>query len=151
MNVYFGKQLNAIQYIGEEDRIARELLTIPLPTVKKGDILIVSEQTAKFLSRPGSPFEIVDITSFFHSEQTMPQVSDDAIAKVTKLNETIIELEGQLKIKEDELEAYELRENQEIEDLKKLNQELNKKLDEINKSETTKVKKTTKATKEETL
>ena len=149
MKVHKAKSLEVIQFTGEEPKVVRELLTNPLPTVNKGDLLIVPEKVGKFLSRPGSPFERVEIESLISDcdENYVNQISDDAVAKVNQLTQTIVELEGQLKIKQDELEGFELRENQEMEELKKLNQELNDKLE--NSSKTT--KKTTKATKEETL
>lgn len=149
MKVHKAKSLEVIQFIGEEPKVVRELLTNPLPTVKKGDLLIVPEKVGKFLSRAGSPFERVEIEDLFNDidENYVKHIADDAVATVEKLTQTIAELEGQLKIKQDELEGFELRENQEMEELKKLNQELNDKLE--NSSKTT--KKTTKATKEETL
>ena len=149
MKVHKAKSLAVIQYVGDEPKVVRELLINPLPTVNKGDLLIVPENVGKFLSRAGSPFERVEIEDLFNDvdENYVNQISDDAVAKVNQLTQTIVELEGQLKIKQDELEGFELRENQEMEELKKLNQELNDKLE--NSSKTT--KKTTKATKEETL
>lgn len=167
MKVHKAKSLAVIQYVGDEPKVVRELLINPLPTVNKGDLLIVPENVGKFLSRAGSPYERVEIEDLFNDadENYVNQISDDAVAKVNQLNQTIIELEGQLKIKQDELEAIELRENQEMEDLKKLNQELNEKMEilqnktlETNDSNILPIdtipvttKKTTKATKEETL
>ena len=150
MKVHKAKSLEVIQFTGEEPKVVRELLTNPLPTVDKGDLLIVPEKVGKFLSRPGSPFERVEIESLISDcdENYVNQISDDAVAKVNQLTQTIVELEGQLKIKQDELEAIELRENQEMEELKKLNQELNDKLENSSKAKKTT---TTKATKEETL
>lgn len=168
MKIHKAKLLDVIQYTGDEPKVVRELLTNPLPIVNKGDLLIVSENVGKFLARAGSPFERVAVENFLGDIDTnyVNQISDDAIATVEKPNQTIIELEGQLKIKQDELEAIELRENQEMEDLKKLNQELNEQMEilqnktlETNPSDilpidtipkTTK-KTTTKAPKEETL
>lgn len=149
MKVHKAKLLAVIQYTGDEPKVVRELLTSPLPVVNNGDLLIVPENVGKFLSRAGSPFERVEIEDLFNDidENYVKHIADDAVATVEKLTQTIAELEGQLKIKQDELEAFELRENQEMEELKKLNQELNDKLE--NSSKTT--KKTTKATKEETL
>lgn len=149
MKVHKAKSLEVIQFIGDEPKVVRELLINPLPTVNKGDLLIVPEKVGKFLSRAGSPFERVEIEDLFNDidENYVKHIADDAVATVEKLTQTIAELEGQLKIKQDELEGFELRENQEMEELKKLNQELNDKLE--NSSKTT--KKTTKATKEETL
>lgn len=150
MKVHKAKLLDVIQFTGDEPRVVRELLTNPLPTVEKGDLLIVPEKVAKFLTRPGSPFEKVDIESLISDcdESYVNHIADDAVAKVNQLNQTILELEGELKIKQDELEAIELRENDEMEELKKLNQELNEKIELINSKPQ---KKTTKATKEETL
>ena len=149
MKVHKAKLLAVIQYTGDEPKVVRELLTSPLPVVNNGDLLIVPENVGKFLSRAGSPFERVEIEDLFNDidENYVNHIADDAVATVEKLTQTIAELEGQLKIKQDELEGFELRENQEMEELKKLNQELNDKLE--NSSKTT--KKTTKATKEETL
>lgn len=149
MKVHKAKLLAVIQYTGDEPKVVRELLTSPLPVVNNGDLLIVPENVGKFLSRAGSPFERVEIEDLFNDidENYVKHIADDAVATVEKLTQTIAELEGQLKIKQDELEGFELRENQEMEELKKLNQELNDKLE--NSSKTT--KKTTKATKEETL
>lgn len=149
MKVHKAKLLSVIQYTGDEPKVVRELLTSPLPVVNNGDLLIVPENVGKFLSRAGSPFERVEIEDLFNDidENYVNHIADDAVATVEKLTQTIAELEGQLKIKQDELEGFELRENQEMEELKKLNQELNDKLE--NSSKTT--KKTTKATKEETL
>ncbi len=150
MKVHKAKSLAVIQYVGDEPKVVRELLINPLPTANKGDLLIVPENVGKFLSRPGSPFERVEIEDLFNDvdENYVNQISDDAVAKVNQLNQTIIELEGQLKIEQDKLEAIELRENQEMEDLKKLNQELNEKLEAVNSKP---LKNTTKATKEEAL
>jgi hypothetical protein len=130
MKVHYAKLLNVIQYKGEEPKVVRELLTSPLPTVEKDDLLIVPEKVAKFLSRPGSPFEMFDIENIINDSEIdlVQQVSDDAVARVSQLEQSNLELENQLKIKTDELEAYELRENQEMEELKALNAELNKKL-----------------------
>lgn len=159
MKIHKAKLLDVIQYTGDEPKVVRELLTNPLPIVNKGDLLIVSENVGKFLARAGSPFERVVVENFLGDVDAnyVNHIADDAVAKVNQLNQTIIELEGQLKIKQDELEAIELRENQEMEELKKLNQELNEKL-ETNLSDILPVdtipvttKKTTKATKEETL
>ena len=149
MKVHKAKLLAVIKYTGDEPKVVRELLTSPLPVVNNGDLLIVPENVGKFLSRAGSPFERVEIEDLFNDidENYVNHIADDAVATVEKLTQTIAELEGQLKIKQDELEGFELRENQEMEELKKLNQELNDKLE--NSSKTT--KKTTKATKEETL
>lgn len=150
MIIHKAKLLDVIQYTGDEPKVVRELLTNPLPSVNKGDLLIVSENVGKFLARAGSPFERVEIEDLFNDvdENYVNQISDDAVAKVNQLTQTIVELEGQLKIKQDELEAIELRENQEMEELKKLNQELNDKLENSSKAKKTT---TTKATKEETL
>jgi hypothetical protein len=130
MKVHYAKLLNVIQYKGEEPKVVRELLISPLPTVEKDDLLIVPEKVAKFLSRPGSPFEMFDIENIINDSEIdlVQQVSDDAVARVSQLEQSNLELENQLKIKTDELEAYELRENQEMEELKALNAELNKKL-----------------------
>lgn len=167
MKVHKAKLLAVIQYTGDEPKVVRELLTNPLPTVNKGDLLIVPENVGKFLSRAGSPFERVEIEDLFNDvdENYVNQISDDAVATVDKLTQTILELEGQLKIKQDELEGFELRQNDEIEELKKVNQELNEKMELIqNKTLETNpsnilpidnipkiTKKTTKAPKEETL
>lgn len=167
MKVYKARLLAVIQYVGDEPKIVRELLTNPLPTVNKGDLLIVPENVSKFLSRAGSPFERVEIEELFNNtdENYINQISDDAVATIDKLTQTILELEGQLQIKKDELEGFELRQNDEMEELKKLNQELNEKM-EILQNETLETddsnilpidtipkitKKTTKAPKEETL
>lgn len=149
MKIHKAKLLDVIQYTGEEPKVVRELMTNPLPTVNKGDLLIVPEKVAKFLSRAGSPFEKFEIEDLISDtdENYVNHIADDAVAKVNQLNQTILELEGQLKIKQDELEAIELRENQEMEELKKLNQELNEKLENSSNSKKT----TTKAPKEETL
>lgn len=149
MKVHKAKSLTVIQYTGDEPKVVRELLTNPLPTVNKGDLLIVPENVGKFLSRAGSPFERIEIEDLFNDvdENYVNQISDDAVAKVNQLTQIIVELEGQLKIKQDELEAIELRENDEMEELKKLNQELNDKLENVSKPKKT----TTKAPKEETL
>lgn len=152
MKVHKAKLLNTIQYIGDEPRVVRELLTNPLPTVEKGDILIVPEKVARFLSRLGSPFEMFEMEEFANTgDGFTEQIADDAVAKVTKLNQTILELEQELKLKIDELEAYELRENQEMEELKELNAKLNEELEEKSTTKTTTKKTTTKAAKEETL
>ncbi len=168
MKIHKAKLLDVIQYTGEEPRVVRELMTNPLPTVNKGDLLIVPEKVVKFLSRAGSPFEKFEIEDLISdtNENYVNHIADDAVAKVNQLNQTILELEGQLKIKQDELEAIELRENQEMEELKKLNQELNEKMETlqskplelqtVNETLTEKVSKkttnkTTKAPKEETL
>lgn len=150
MKVHKAKLLAVIQYTGDEPKVVRELLTSPLPVVNNGDLLIVPENIGKFLSRAGSPFERVEIEDLFNDidENYVNHIADDAVATVEKLTQTIVELEGQLKIKQDELEAIELRENQEMEELKKLNQELNDKLENSSKAKKTT---TTKATKEETL
>ena len=150
MKVHKAKSLAVIQYVGDEPKVIRELLINPLPTVNKGDLLIVPENVGKFLSRAGSPYERVEIEDLFNDadENYVNQISDDAVAKVNQLNQTIIELEGQLKIKQDKLEGFELRQNDEMEELKKLNQELNEKLEAVNSKP---LKNTTKATKEETL
>lgn len=165
MKFHKAKLLDVIQYSGDEPRVVRELLTNPLPTINKGDLLIVPEKVGKFLARDGSPFERVDLENFLGDIDTnyVSQISDDAVATVDKLTQTILELEGQLKIKQDELEGFELRQNDEMEELKKLNQELNDKL-ELSKDEAqaeverltalipvSKTKSTTKAPKEETL
>lgn len=149
MKFHTSKLLTIIQYIGDEPKVVRELLTNPLPIVNKGDLLIVPENVGKFLSREGSPFERVDIENFLGDFDTnyVNQISDDAVATVDKLTQTIIELEGQLQIKKDELEGFELGQNDEMEELKKLNQELNDKLEMIPIT----TKKATKAPKEETL
>lgn len=149
MKIHKAKLLDVIQYTGEEPRIVRELMTNPLPTVNKGDLLIVPEKVAKFLSRAGSPFEKFEIEDLISDtdENYVNHIADDAVAKVNQLNQTVLELESQLKIKQDELEAIELRENQEMEELKKLNQKLNKQLENSSNSKKT----TTKAPKEETL
>jgi hypothetical protein len=168
MKFHTSKLLTIIQYTGDEPKVVRELLTNPLPTVKKDDLLIVPENVGKFLAREGSPFERVDIENFLGNFETnyINQISDDAVATVDKLTQTILELEGQLKIKQDELEGFELRQNDEIEELKKVNQELNEKMEliqnktlETNPSDISPVdtipkttkKATTKASKEETL
>lgn len=152
MKFHKAKLLDVIQYTGDEPKVVRELLTIPLPTVNKGDLLIVPEKVGKFLARAGSPFERVELENIMGDTNInyVNHIADDAVAKVNQLNQTILELEGQLKIKQDELEAIELRENQEMEDLKKLNQELNEKLENASKLTNPK-KTTTKAPKEETL
>lgn len=133
MKIHKAKLLDVIQYTGEEPRIVRELMTNPLPTVNKGDLLIVPEKVAKFLSRAGSPFEKFEIEDLISNtdENYVNHIADDAVAKVNQLNQTVLELESQLKIKQDELEAIELRENQEMEELKKLNQELNEKIETL--------------------
>lgn len=140
MKVHKAKLLNVIQYTGEEPKVVRELLTNPLPTVEKGDLLIVPEKVAKFLSRLGSPFEFFDIENIMNDGEVdfINQISDDAVARVSQLEQSVLELENQLKIKSDELEAYELRENQEMEELKALNEELNQKLETVTKPKTTK-------------
>ena len=168
MKFHKAKLLGVIHYSGDEPRVVRELLTNPLPTINKGDLLIVPEKVGKFLARDGSPFERVDLENFLGDIDTnyVSQISDDAVATVDKLTQTILELEGQLKIKQDELEGFELRQNDEMEELKKVNQELNERMEliqnktlETNPSDilpidtipkTTK-KTTTKAPKEETL
>ena len=149
MKVHKAKLLAVIQYTGDEPKVVRELSTSPLPVVNNGDLLIVPENIGKFLSRAGSPFERVEIEDLFNDidENYVKHIADDAVATVEKLTQTIAELEGQLKIKQDELEAIELRENQEMEYLKKLNEELNEKLENVSKPKKT----TTKAPKEETL
>ena len=68
MKVHKAKLLNVIQYTGEEPKVVRELLTNPLPTVEKGDLLIVPEKVAKFLSRLGSPFEFFDIENIINEK-----------------------------------------------------------------------------------
>ena len=167
MKFHKAKLLDVIQYSGDEPRVVRELLTNPLPTINKGDLLIVPEKVGKFLARDGSPFERVNLENFLGDIDTnyLRQISDDAVATVDKLTQTILELEGQLKIKQDELEGFELRQNDEMEELKKLNQELNEKMEilqnktlETNDSNILPIdtipvttKKTTKAPKEETL
>uniref|UniRef100_UPI004047E6A6 hypothetical protein n=1 Tax=Aliarcobacter sp. TaxID=2321116 RepID=UPI004047E6A6 len=163
MNVHCAKLLTVIQFTGEESKVVRELLTNPLPLVENGDLLIVPEKVGKFLSRAGSPFERVELENIIGDTDAnyANHIADDAVAKVNQLNQTILELEGQLKIKQDELEAIELRENQELEELKKLNQELNETLvtndsdvlpiDTVSVADKKTTKKTTKATKEETL
>ncbi|MDK2062787.1 hypothetical protein PT520_09685 [Aliarcobacter butzleri] len=149
MKIHKAKLLDVIQYTGEEPRIVRELMTNPLPTVNKGDLLIVPEKVAKFLSRAGSPFEKFEIEDLISDtdENYVNHIADDAVAKVNQLNQTVLELESQSKIKQDELEAIELRENKEMEELKKLNQKLNEQLENSSNSKKT----TTKAPKEETL
>jgi len=131
MTVYKAKLLDAIQYTGEEPKAVRELLTNPVTIAQKGDVLIVPEKVAKFLSRAGSPFERFDFQNFIKENENdlVNQVSDDAVAVVNQLNQTVLELESQLKLKQDELDSYELREHQEMEELKRLNQELNDKLE----------------------
>lgn len=154
MRVHKAKLLNTIQYTGDEPRVVRELLTNPLPIVEKGDVLIVPEKVARFLSRKGSPFEMFAMEDFVgdNGNSFTEQIADDAVARVTKLNQTILELEHELKLKTDELEAYELRENQEMEELKELNAKLNEELEsKDNTTKTTTKKPTTKAAKEETL
>lgn len=150
MKIHSAKLLTAIQYVGEEPKECRELGINPIPVVEKGDLLIVPENVGKFLSREGSPYERIDLDTFLknsNDDKYINQISDDAVAKVNQLNQTILELEAQLKIKNDDIEAIELRENQEMEELKKLNEELNEKLENLSKPKKT----TTKAPKEETL
>lgn len=159
MKVHNAKLLNVIQYTGKEPRLVRELLVNPLPMVNPGDLLIVPEKVAKFLSRAGSPFEMFSLEEFIENGDTdfSDQISDDAVAKVTQLNTTILELEEELKIKADELESYELRENQEMEELKALNESLNEQLsslpiiDTVTAPKKTATLKTTTTAKEETL
>ena len=151
MKVHFSKLLSAVVYTGDKTIKVRELMTSPLPEVNPGDVLIVNEKTAKFLSREGKPFERVDLADYFSTATKNPmveQISDDAVATIEALKQTNLELENQVKVLEDEKADFESRINDEIEDLKKENQELNDKLIEDNTPEvkkTTTRRKTTKA------
>jgi len=151
MRVYKGRKLNIIRYIGEEPRKARELLINPIPTIEKGDLLVVPEKVARFLSRKGSPFEYFNIEDILNGgEVDLNQVTDDdAVARIKQLEQSNLELDHELKLKIEELGSYELRDNQEIEELKKLNNDLNEKLSISSEAKTSKAaaEKRTKTTK----
>lgn len=149
MKVHFLKLLSAVVYTGDKITKVRELMTSPLPEVNPGDVLIVNEKTAKFLSREGQPFERVDLADLITNNEKLEHISDDAVAMIESLKKTNLELEHQVKVLEDEKTDFELRVTDEIDELKKENQELNDKLIEDKgpevKKTTTKRKTTTKA------
>lgn len=145
--VHFKKGFAAIVYEGQEPKVVRELLTIPLTVAKKGDILITDVKTAKFLSRPGKDFEEFDLNeNDLEDTQMVEQITDEAVAKIKSLTKDNLELENQLKVLEDEKQDLEMRIAVEIEELKKENEELNLKMETI-QSETIKPKTKTRAKK----
>jgi hypothetical protein len=138
--IHFKRGFSAITYCGGEPMKVRELLTTPVSTVNKGDILITDDKTAKFLSRPGKEFETIDLNeNDLEDNHKLEQVTDDAVAKIDSLTKENLELENQLKILEDEKADFEMRMAVEIQDLQKENQELNLKMETI-QSETIKPK-----------
>ena len=119
MRVHYAKNLTAIQYTGEDERKVRELLTVPLKTVSKGDILIVPLKTGKFLSREGKPFEIIDLEETLKEESpVLTQIIGEAEASIAALKESNFELEEQVKVLEDEKSDYENRIDAETKEIK---------------------------------
>jgi len=130
MTTHYHRDISSITYTGEDVILSRDLKLLKTPEVKKGDVLILPLKSAKFLTRKGNPYEPMNIDLLDGIETSViEQISDDAKKSIDEQKVLNAELSLQLETLKQELEAYETREHDEVNELKALNAELNEKLE----------------------
>lgn len=68
--------LVCVRYTGDETWTLREAITMPYPEIERDDIVVTDRTTARWLTRKGMPFTIVD------AEEALAVISEDAAEKV---------------------------------------------------------------------
>ena len=79
----YAPNLFVVMYEGDEPYEMREALRRPYPKLKNGDVVITDRKTAKWLTRKGMPFSIVeDILTIRKNAEVKKTTFFDALKKV---------------------------------------------------------------------